>query len=112
MVSSSVKEISVSSSQSHSIFSNSQVTLPTKIVAREPAHAKLRGRNFPGQSRRERQLCADRFPAHNGGMEECPLIKEFRRNPKAAMEFADNHARLPLWTRLLNIVFAKARGFR
>jgi hypothetical protein len=45
-------------------------------------------------------------------MEECPLIKEFRRNPKAAMEFADNHARLPLWTRLLNIVFAKARGFR
>jgi len=45
-------------------------------------------------------------------MEECPLIREFHRNPMAAMEFADNHVRLPMWTRLLNIIFAKARGSR
>lgn len=32
--------------------------------------------------------------------EECPLVREFRRNPMVAMEFLDNHGRLPLWVRL------------
>jgi len=30
----------------------------------------------------------------------------------AAMEFADNHLRLPLLTRLLIVILAKARGSR
>lgn len=42
-------------------------------------------------------------------MEDCPLIEEFRRNPMAAMEFVDNHSRLPLWARLLNALVAMVK---
>jgi hypothetical protein len=34
-------------------------------------------------------------------MEECPLIREFRRNPMAAMEFLENHRRLCLKAKIV-----------
>lgn len=42
-------------------------------------------------------------------MEECPLIREFRMNPMRAMEFAENHRKLPVWVRLLHAILAKVR---
>jgi hypothetical protein len=46
------------------------------------------------------ELCAGPFSAHNGSMEECPLIREFQRNPMKAREFLENHRRLGLKARV------------